>query len=269
MTETERSNVPWLQASAIFLGMLILLPLFAAVAFFARFVLLGAAAVALFGGLALYATSARFRAWLPEVGGQDLDYKGLRLAGDVALSPGHAWARSEREHVIVGSDDVAPTVLGPVSCIELPEVGRRVRRGEPMAQLFRGGRSVAVRAPIDGVVVARNEALRRHPELVNDEPYADGWIARVRRDGRGRETTLQRGRHARAWFRSEVDRLVQTLTGTGHQVVMADGGQLVGQLHREIDDATWQRVTASFFDGRPAASAPAPSSITHDAEDVR
>lgn len=268
MTQTERSDVPWFQVSAIVLTFLVVLPLLAAVAFFARFVLLGAVAVAMCGGLALYLTSARFRAWLPEVAGQELDYKGLRLAGDVALSPQHVWARRDRDSVIVGSDDVAPTVLGPVSCVALPEVGRRVRRGEPLAELFRGGRSVAVRAPVDGVVVARNEALRRRPELVNVEPYADGWIARVRSDSRGRDATLQRGRHARAWFRTEVDRLVQTLTGTGHQVVMADGGQLMAQLHREIDDELWQRVSHGFFAGPPDANAPSPATNPNPLEEV-
>lgn len=271
MTQIERSYVPWFQVSGALLGFLLLLPLFAVVAFVGRFVLLAAAIVALLGGLALYAVSPRFRAWLPEVGGADLEYKGLRLAGDVALSQNHVWARCEHDRVIVGSDDFGPTVLGPVSSVDLPELGRRVRRGEPLAQLRRGDRSVVVRAPVDGVVVGHNEALRRHPELVNDEPYADGWIARL--SGDGRTPALPRGRQARAFFRAEVDRLVQALTGTGHQVVMADGGQLVGQLYREIDDPAWRRVNADFFAaGSPTATtAPTTPNQTpnRDVEDAR
>jgi len=245
--------VIWLRVGAVFALLVVLLPLFTAVAFVGRFVLLAVAIALLVGGAVLFALSSRFREWLTVFGGTDLDYKGLRLAADVALSPAHAWTRQGRGELVVGSDDLVATALGPISSVELPEPGRRFRQGEPLALLRRGNRSVTVRAPVDGTVVGRNEALYEHPELVNDEPYADGWMVRMRGDGGTADAgRMQLGRRARAWFRNEVDRLVQVLTGPGHQVVMADGGPLVGQLHREIDDAAWQRLCSDFFADRRA-----------------
>lgn len=247
--------VRWLQIGAALGILLLALPLLTAAAFVGRFVLLAAALVAVVVGGVAAASSPRFRAWLGELGAPETSYKGLRLATDVALSPVHAWVRGDGDGVEVGVDDVAPTVLGPVSMVELPAVGRWFQRGEPIAHLRRGDRSVPIRAPISGVVTSRNEALHLRPELVNDAPYSDGWIARLRSDGRGEDRSwLQRGRQARAWFRNEIDRLVPVLLGPEDATrVAADGGQLVGQVHREINDAAWQRLCAGFFGCRADA----------------
>lgn len=246
-----------LQVGAVMLFLLLLLPLVAAAAFVSRFVLLAVALVALVAGTGLYFGSARFRDWLRTFSESELQYKGLRLATDVAVSPAHAWARSDGDGTQVGSDDLGPTLLGPVGQVELPALGRWLQRGEPLAHLRRGNRSVVVRAPVSGVVVGRNEALRWRPELVNDAPYTDGWIARLQSDGARREASaLPHGRAGRAWFRAEIDRLLPALLG--HEpATAADGGQLVHQVYRQIDDATWQRLLSTFFDGRnePGAAA--------------
>lgn len=262
MNNTRSRYVNWLQVGAILGTLLLVMPLLIAAAFVSRFVLLFVVLSALVVVGAAAPLSPRFRAWLSELGDPETHYKGLRLATDVAVSPVHAWVRGDGDGVEVGTDDLAPTVLGPVSMVELPTVGRWFQRGEPIAHLRRGDRSVPVRAPVSGVVTGRNEALRLRPELVNDAPYSDGWIARLRGDGHSDDRSwLQRGRRARAWFRNEIDRLVPALLGQeGMTRVAADGGQLVGQVYRQIDDATWQRICAGFFACRTdtgAAGAPA------------
>lgn len=235
----------------------VLLPVLATVAFVGRFLLLGVALALLATGAVAWAVSPRCRAWLADLGAPEITYKGMRLATDVAVAPTHAWARADRDAVVVGSDDLAPTVLGPLSVVELPEVGRWYRRGEPLAHLRRGNRSVALRAPVSGTVIGRNDALHWHPELLNDEPYGDGWLARMRSDRRSPERAeLQHGRRARGWFRAEVDRLVATLMQQDHEAaVLADGGELIEQIHRHIDEPSWQRLSRNFFDGSQAAQA--------------
>lgn len=252
MKHTRNRKHEWLRIGAVSTLVLAALPVLAVILFFARFVVLGAAIAALATGLVLCLCSARFRDWVLNLDAKQVCYKGLRLATDVAVAPVHSWVRGERDAVVVGSDDIAPTVLGPVSTVELPELGRWVRRGEPMVHLRRGARSVALRAPVSGVVVSRNEALHWRPELVNDEPYTDGWLVRLRSDrARDEQSWLRDRGKARGWFRAEVDRLVGVLaapSGLAHAV--ADGGQLVGQLHNQIDDETWRKLSGVFFDGR-------------------
>lgn len=271
MNESRERYVPWLQVGAVMLVLAVLLPALAVVAFVGRFALLGAALAVLAVGAVAWAVSPRCREWLAAFGAPEIAYKGLRLATDVAVAPTHAWARTDRDAVIVGSDDLAPTVLGPLSVVELPEVGRWYQCGEPLAHLRRGNRSVALRAPVSGVVVGRNEALHWHPELLNDEPYGDGWLARMHSDHRSPERALlQHGRRARGWFRAEVDRLVATLMQQEQeQAVLADGGELVAQLHRHIDEPAWQRLGKNFFDGPQAAPTRGPAAPQVRSEEIR
>jgi glycine cleavage system H protein len=252
MKHTLDRRHDWLRTGAALLLVFIALPILAVLMFFARFVVLAAAIGALAVGFVLCASSARCRNWLFDLENKEVAYKGLRLAKDVALAPFHAWVRRGRDGAVVGCDDVAPTVLGPVSSVELPPLGQWFRRGEPIVWLRRGSRRVALRAPVSGVVVARNEALHWRPELVNDEPYADGWLVRLHSESAAADRGWLRERNrARDWFRSEVDRLVGLLTDEQAPVrAVADGGPLVRQVYREIDEPTWQRLSAGFFDAR-------------------
>jgi glycine cleavage system H protein len=216
------------------------------------FVLRAAMLVAIPGGLAVgaiaWVTSARFRAWLGTGTEPEVTYKGLRLATDVAVHPGHAWVRMDGADAVVGSDDLLPAILGPVQSVELPPTGRLVARGDVLFRLVRGDRAVDVRAPVSGTVTACNEALARDPELVNADPFRRGWAVTMRgapelKDGRG----LRRGREAGVWFRAEVDRLLAAVQGDVASVpAMADGGVVAADLYQRIDAGTWRRVTENL-----------------------
>lgn len=202
--------------------------------------------------------SPAFREWLRTAGEWQVSRKGLRLATDIAVYPSHSWARIGSDNVAVGADDLLQAALGPVEAVDLPPLGSHVEQGDRLFSLRRGNRSVEVRAPVSGTVVNRNESLLEHPELVNRGPFDDGWAVRVRADNvrRDRRRLLQ-GKRARHWFDQEIDRLIGTVHSGG--VVMSslpDGGTLVPDLHSQIDDATWKKVSESFFDVEsPVASA--------------
>jgi glycine cleavage system H protein len=205
--------------------------------------LLGVAAVV------LSFVSPRFRGWLESQARHETHYKGMRLISDIALHSTHSWASILPRGVLVGADDVVQATLGPVQHVELPAVGERVKAGDPLFVLRRGERSIAVRSPISGTVLATNERLLERPGIVNDDPFRAGWAVRLRADELDQETArLHRGKEARGWFQREIDRLLATLHG-GEQAAMsmADGGAVVTDLYRHIDDDAWQRVTQSFF----------------------
>ena len=176
-------------------------------------------------------------------------HKGLRLPQGVTMHPTHSWARRDtRREVTVGADDMMEKVLGPVDEVLLPEVGTRVEAGQPVSRLRRGNRTVALRAPVSGTVIQVNTRLTDEPTLVNEAPYGAGWVVRVEPSGKP-AAHLHKGREARAWFRSEVDRLVATVSQlTLPTAAMQDGGPMVDDLHARIDDVTWRRVKATFFD---------------------
>ncbi len=89
----------------------------------------------------------------------------------------HEWALVESDNrVRVGITDYAQDALGDVVFVELPDEGREVAIGDGMAEV-ESTKSVAdVYAPVAGTVVEVNEALQKSPELVNSDPYGDGWF---------------------------------------------------------------------------------------------
>jgi glycine cleavage system H protein len=228
---------------------LLAMPVLAVLVFVLRAALLGVAIVALVLGVGLYFTSARFRAWSSRFTESVMTYKGLRLSSDVAMHAGHGWARQVGEHVMVGADDLLPTVLGPVQRVELPPAGHAFARGDVLFRLHRGDRTIDVPSPVDGVVVTNNDGLARQPGLVNTDPFRRGWAVMMSGAlGSTAELTgLRRGQDAGSWFRTEVDHLLATVQDdTAGVPTMADGGAVASDLYLHIDDATWRKVMATF-----------------------
>jgi hypothetical protein len=84
---------------------------------------------------------------------------------------------------------------------------------------------------------------------MNEDPYGEGWVVKLRGDDLRREQRrLRRGERARVWFGHEVDRLISALVGDEEVVALADGGRLVDELHSHVDPATWDRLKHDFFE---------------------
>lgn len=102
------------------------------------------------------------------------------IPDELLYTEDHEWVREADGLVRIGITDFAQDALGDVVFVTTPEVGATVVAGEPMGEL-ESTKSVAdVVAPVSGVVEAVNDRLDDEPELVNGDPYGDGWIALVR-----------------------------------------------------------------------------------------
>jgi glycine cleavage system H protein len=86
------------------------------------------------------------------------------------------WVRVEDGKIRVGVTDYAQKELKDIVGVELPEEGASYKRGEPVAVLESVKATADVYAPVDGVVVGVNERLLEEPELINRDPYGEGWI---------------------------------------------------------------------------------------------
>ena len=94
-------------------------------------------------------------------------------------APEHEWVPDPGEQegsVRVGITDYAQRQLGDIVYVDLPEVGSTIEAGSPVGELESTKSVSDVYAPVTGRVVARNEHLEGTPELVNSDPYADGWL---------------------------------------------------------------------------------------------
>lgn len=94
----------------------------------------------------------------------------------------HEWALIDAAGVRLGITDYAQEALGEVVFVGLPEIGRRFRTGETVAEIDSTKSVAEVYAPLDGVILAVNEALADHPELVNSDPYGAAWFVLLEAD---------------------------------------------------------------------------------------
>jgi len=91
----------------------------------------------------------------------------------------HEWARVEGERVRVGITDFAQDALGDVVYADLPEVGTKVVANEPFGEVESTKSVSDLFSPVSGTIVERNPMVDDHPELVNEQPYADGWLVAI------------------------------------------------------------------------------------------
>ena len=139
------------------------------------------------------------------------------VPGGAFVSPGHTWARIDPSgQVWTGIDDFARKALKQVDRIELPPVGTKLRRGEPLVTLHRGAESLKLPAPVSGEVTDVNGALRKQPQLAVQSPYDRGWTCLVRPSDLAAELDgLRIGRPVVAWYQDEVTRLRRELEASG------------------------------------------------------
>jgi glycine cleavage system H protein len=95
------------------------------------------------------------------------------------FTPTHEWARVEGATATVGITDHAQSQLGDVIFLELPEVGATLAAGAKFGAIESVKAASDLYAPVGGTVAEVNGALTDHPELVNSDPYGEGWMLRL------------------------------------------------------------------------------------------
>ena len=88
----------------------------------------------------------------------------------------HEWARADGTRVRVGITDFAQDSLGDVVYVDLPEVGTVVAADQPFGEVESTKSVSDVFSPLSGTIVERNRLIEDQPELLNEQPYGDGWL---------------------------------------------------------------------------------------------
>jgi glycine cleavage system H protein len=101
---------------------------------------------------------------------------------DLRYTKEHEWIRPAGNEATVGITEFAAHELGDVVFVELPAVGNRVQQLATFGVVESVKAVSDLFAPVTGEVIAINEALSGAPELVNADPYGEGWMIRVRMD---------------------------------------------------------------------------------------
>ena len=176
-----------------------------------------------------------------------LKVRGFKFPQGYYLHHGHAWARIEEgSSVRIGMDDFALALLGPLDRVEAPLMGKIVKQGEPCIEVARGERRAGVLCPLSGVVTAVNPKLRDRGNLVNEDPYTEGWAMTLQpRDLRKEIRGLMLAPQSTQFLEGEVARL--------HGIVeealplAADGGYFGKDIFGAMPQLGWERLTRAFL----------------------
>ncbi|RZU46968.1 glycine cleavage system H protein [Fluviicoccus keumensis] len=99
---------------------------------------------------------------------------------DLKYASSHEWARLDGDVVTVGITDHAQEALGDLVYVELPDVGDTVAAGDEAGVVESVKAASDIYAPVSGEIIAVNEALGDTPEIINTDPYNEGWIYKIR-----------------------------------------------------------------------------------------
>lgn len=100
----------------------------------------------------------------------------MDVPDDLNYSTDHEWIKADDAGNRIGITDYAQDALGDVVFVELPEVGTKVTAGDKVSEVESTKSVSDIYAPVDGTVVAVNDDLDATPELVNSDPYGEGWF---------------------------------------------------------------------------------------------
>jgi glycine cleavage system H protein len=98
---------------------------------------------------------------------------------DLRYTKDHEWVRLDGTRARVGITDFAQDALGDVVYVDLPEVGARVEADQPMGEVESTKSVSDVYTPLTGSIAERNPLVDDRPELVNEQPYGDGWLVAI------------------------------------------------------------------------------------------
>lgn len=109
----------------------------------------------------------------------------MSVPGELQYTKTHEWVRIEGETATVGITEHAQDELGDVVFVELPEEGRTLDAGEAFGAVESVKAVSDLYSPVSGEVVEVNESLGDNPEKINDDPYGEGWIIKLRASNEG------------------------------------------------------------------------------------
>jgi len=103
----------------------------------------------------------------------------MNFPGDIRYTSEHEWIRVEGEEAYVGITDYAQSELGEIVFVDVPTLGETVGQGEVFGSIEAVKTVSDLNMPVTGEVLEINGALDAQPELVNNDPYGEGWIIRI------------------------------------------------------------------------------------------
>lgn len=104
----------------------------------------------------------------------------MNYPSELKYTKTHEWVRLEGDVAVVGITDFAQDALGDVVFVDLPQTGKAVEAGSAVAVVESVKTASDIYAPLSGEIIEVNSALSDKPELINQSPYAEGWLFKMK-----------------------------------------------------------------------------------------
>ena len=176
-----------------------------------------------------------------------LDVQGVHVPQGYYLHSGHAWTKLEENTIVrIGLDEFALKLIGPLDQVQIPLVGKKIQKGEPLFSVCRETHTARILSPVSGVVLEVNPELRRESKLANASPYGRGWFVQVCASNLRQDLKdLMLGQETGEFLSAELGRLYELIEEV-HGPLAADGGVLVDDVYGNLPGVDWARLCSSF-----------------------
>jgi len=139
-----------------------------------------------------------------------MQIEGYNMPDDLYYEENHFWVKPEGDILIMGMDDFAQTMAGEIVYIQLPDEGKKLKKGKKFAKIESGKWLGKVYAPVNGELIAVNEELEDNPGLINDDCYGKGWMFKIKLDDMSELEQLIHGSEAvEKWLRADIEKYVE------------------------------------------------------------
>ena len=171
------------------------------------------------------------------------------IPGGVLVSTGHCWVSlAEDGTARIGLDDFAKKLLGNIDTIDFPNIGMRVKAGQPLFIVNQGHRRAQFYAPLSGKVVKINEDLGQDCAKLEEMSYGKNWICVIEGDDLDAELShLKIGKSAVALFQEDIDRFQAYVQKANGGEVTDPASLCIGAIEK-MDDARWDTTVKEFFE---------------------
>ncbi|HDZ24127.1 MAG TPA: glycine cleavage system protein GcvH [Desulfobacteraceae bacterium] len=139
-----------------------------------------------------------------------MEIEGYNMPDELYYEENHFWVREEGDVLVMGMDDFAQTMAGEIVYVQLPDEGKKLKKGKKFAKVESGKWLGKVYAPVNGELVAVNEELETSPELINDDCYGKGWMYKIKPSDMGELQELIHGAEAvEKWLLAEIEKYAE------------------------------------------------------------
>ena len=158
--------------------------------------------------------------------------------------------------VRIGIDDFLSQVTGTLTNIKLKEPGERIKKGDPVFSIIQHGKQLDIQSPVTGTIIKSNAKLFSDTSLINQDPYAEGWVYEIEPLNWLSEIgSFMMGLEYTEWITKEFVRLKDFMANCCRNkehnlpiMVMQDGGELRNNPLQDAGPLTWEEFQTKFIE---------------------